>query len=378
MLRLTSPEGRTDNLLCRLSVLVLFALLTTLPVLAQTSTPGVTTAQLREAGVQNLDDFWPVQFGPEGRTIYFYEETRAGERPPGVFGRLWEFRFRSDGVLSTQRCLPLQMPKPLQMSLTPDGRGAVLMARDGASFWHLDLASGELREFITPALGKTRFRSDPQILWVDNGKLWAVGYTLDANQVRGHHTLVELRPERTGEDAIVPTGLNVDELLAHYQPWKVQSWVNPDLGWVGGLRDGVLEMAVWQREKGWTPLGRYKQITSAWNEGTHQLMTADGLDGRSKAMVYDAATGQRWDLPEIDGAYDYPFVCQDGSTILLVEGPREGERMKILFARKADNFKPQVLPGFDNVQKGYLRLSPDGRTAVYRNQSGIFMVPLPR
>lgn len=366
----------TGNLLRGLPVLLFITLLTVTPALAQT--PDVSTTVLREAGVKNTIDFWPVQFSADGKTVYFWEETKAGERPAGTFANVWEFKFSSDGSLSNSRCLPLKMPKPLQMTLTPDGKGMVLMAREGASFWHLDLASGALREFVTPALGQTRFVSDPRILWTDGGRIWTVGYTLDAEQLRGPHTLMELRPDRTGEAALVASGMNVDELLAWFKPWKLQSWVNPELGWVGGLKNGALEMAVWQKAKGWQSLGRFKEITSAWKYGTHQIMTGEGLDGKSFAMVFDAATGKKWDLPQIQGVYDYPFISEGGDTILLVEGPREGNRMKILYAHKSEDYKPHVLPGFESVQKGYMRLSPDGRVAVVRNQSGIFYERIPR
>lgn len=377
MLKNLTLLRQTGSLLRGLPVLLFLVLLLAGPAGAQA--PGISPSVLREAGVRNFDDFWPVEVGPDGRTVYFWETLKPANRPVGTFANLWQFRFASDGSLAGSRCYPLKMPRPLQACLTPDGRGVVLMAREGASFWYMDLESGKLREFITPALGRTRFVSDPRVLWTLGGKLWAVGYTLDSKQVRGPHTVVELHPERTGEECLVPSGLDVDQVLAHFKPWKVQSWVSPELGWIGGMKDGALEMAVWQKSQGFTSLGRYRTLTSAWRNGTWQLFTAEALDGTSQAVVYDAATHQRWDLKPSEGSvYDYPFISEDGGTLVLVEGPRQGARMKVLYGHRSTGFKLQPLPGFESVQKGYVRLSKDGRVAVIRNQSGIFYVLVPR
>jgi hypothetical protein len=337
----------------------------------------LSNSDLRQMGVKDPSKFWPVMLSRDGKTAYLWEEMGPGQREGGVLSRLWQFRYASDGSLIDSRVYPLAMPRAQQMCLTPDERGVVLLARLGASFWYLDLDSGDLREFVTPGLGRTRFISDPMALWVDQGKLYTVGYTLDAEGYSGPHTVAQILPDQTGEKAIVPSSCDIDAVLAKFDRWYVQRWVNPTLGFAAGKKGALYEMAAWKAGVGLTSIGRYEDITSLWANGTKVFFTADTPEGSSVAVLYDAANGRRWEAPKTNRVYDYPMVSEDGETVTLTVTDKGGTTMDVLYGRASEDFQLKPVPGLTKTALGTIRLAGDGRSLVLRNADGLFRVGLP-
>lgn len=342
--------------------------------------PTIPNHDLRGFGVKNLDQFRPTMISPDGRRVWFWEDMPRGQRAGGVMAALWEFRFRSDGVLADWRRLPLPVPNPSQVVLTPEGSGAVVMAREGASFWHLDFASGAVREFVTPGVGKTRFISEPRAMWVEQGRLWVAGYPLSREGVRSHHTLATLDPSQSGEAALTLTGVDLDEVLAGFRPWLMQRFLSPSLGFAAGTREGRLEVCTWKPGTGLVPFARFKEISSAWTGGHVEFVTGTVEDGSSVGVIHDADSGQTWTLPPAPAGspYDYPLISEGGEVLTVVRGAREASSMELLYGRREEGFQLRPVPGYARIPTGLLRLCPDGSRLVYRNTGGVHLIELPR
>ncbi|HXE71824.1 MAG TPA: hypothetical protein VNO81_04105 [Candidatus Nitrosotenuis sp.] len=338
----------------------------------------LSNAHLREMGVLDPARFWPIQLGADGLTLYAAEDLPANQRRGGVLSRIWILKFSSDGQVSSSRSLPLKMPARQQNVLTPDEQGMVILARDGTSFWYLDLESGALREFVKPGLGKTTWITEPHAIWVDQGRLYTVGYPLNKEGIRGKQTLALLDPAREGAQAITPTGLDIQSLYKHFKPVRNVRWINPELGFLGGLRDGKMEMTVWKAGSGFTTIGQYKAIVSMLGLGTHLVFAAKNLDGSSTLVVYDAATGRRWEAPKSQRVYDYPMLSADGEVVVASLTDDKSEYMDLYYGLASRDYQLAPLPGMSRVRKGVMRVAPNGRSLVFRNPDGLFWVEIPR
>lgn len=373
-----APLPRTARHFAWWAVLVLSL---ALPIAAKAApAPGVSVQDLRAFGVKNLDEFHAVFTNRDGRIAYFWEPFERAQRADGNMAALWEFRFRADGSLSEQRHWPLPIPRPNQVALTPDEKGAVIMAREGSSFWHLDFASGKLNEFVQPGLGKTRFISEPRVMWTEQGKLWTVGNPLSKDGVKGPETMAVLNPYAKGDDALQISDVNLDEALRLLKRWKMQRFVSPTTGFMAGLLDGKLKACFWKAGVGLTPYAEFRDITSAWTTGDWEIMVGIVPDGKSQGFIHDGQGNKTWTLPAVDAKepYDYPFISEGGEVITVVTGARDGRMMTVHYGRKADNFQLKPVPGMTKVPVGMLRLSQDGSRLVYRNSTGIVLVEVPR
>lgn len=375
----TSQPSKTVRLFTWWAVFVLSLLLPTHADAAVA--PSVTTQDLRTFGVKNLDEFHPVFMSPDGRKVYFWEQFTRDQRAQGDgMAALWEFRFRADGVLAEHKRFPLSIPRINQVALMPDGTGAVVMAREGSSFWHLDFATGKTREFVTPGVGKTRFLSEPRVMWAEGGRLWTVGYPLTPDTRRGALTLAALNPRAQGDEALVIEKVNLDEVLRLLKPWKMQRFVSPTTGFVAGNLDGKLQACFWKADAGLTPYAQFREILSAWTGDDWEVITGIGPSGTSDAYVHDGTTGKTWTLPARAGEepYDYPLISRDGGVITIVSGPRAGRTFSVHYGLKKDEYALKPIPGLTKVPAGHLRLSDDGSMLVYRNTTGIYLVGIPK
>lgn len=363
-----------------LLVLTVAALWPLRPAQAESPVRFLTNRDLVQLGVERPENFWPIQLSRDGRTLIAAENLQGKATHAGALSRVWVLRFNSDGSVKESRNFPLQMPRRLQNTLTPDEKGLVLLAREGASFWHLDLQSGALREFIHAGLGVTRFVSDPNVLWSSNGKLYAVGFPVDENGVRGKQTVVTIDPSKTDAEAIQPSGLDIGSVYEHFDKPVNVRWISPEAGYLGGMIRNDYKMTLWKKDGGFRDLATLDSVQSMLGMGPYLALAGLAKGGGSVAYLFDAETGAKWTAPPIRSGmeYNYPFVSAGGETLVLTEGRKGGQTVSLLYGRKEAGYTLRPLEGLQNKKSGVIRLSADGSHLVYRNADGIYYAEIPK
>lgn len=364
-----------------LLVLTVAALRPLNPAYGQSPVVQMTNSDIQKLGVQRPEDFWPIQLTRDGSTLIAAENLKGKEmQATGALSRIWVLRFNSDGSLRESRNFPLRMPERLQNVLTPDEKGLVLVARQGASFWHLDLETGALREFIHAGMGVTRFISEPNVLWSYQGKLYAVGFPVDAQGLRGRQTIAALDWTKQDAEAITPTGLVIADVYKHFdRPVNVR-WANPELGFLGGEIGGDYRLVLWKKSGGFTNLGTYSDVLSMLGMGDWLAFAGVDSKGVSTAAIFDGETGKKWVAPAPPAGmeYNYPFISEKGDTVLVTQGRKGSGLVSVLYGRKETGFTLSPLEGLQNKKTGLIRLAADGSRLVYRNADGMFYATVPK
>ncbi len=368
-----------------LAVLVLLVLAVAAPWPVHPARAGSPLAflanrDLSGLGVERPDLFWPVQLSRDGRTLLATEDLEGEATRSGALSCLWVIRFNSDGSVREARKLPLKMPRYQQLTMTPDEKGVVLLAREGASFWHLDLQTGALREFIHSGMGQSVFVAEPHVLWPYQGRLYTLGHPLDSQGIRQGLTLVTLDPEQTDQEAIAATGLEVAEIYGHFDEVRNARWLDPTLAFIGGTLQGSYRMTCWRKASGFTEIATLERVTSMLGMGENLALTGVSPQGRSLALLFDASNKSRWEAPPLppDREYNYPFISEDADTLVLTEGRKAGQLVNLLYGRKESGYDLRPLPGLQNKKPGVLRLAAQGSHLVLRNPDGLYYAPIPR
>lgn len=365
-----------------LLVLTVAALRPLNPAHGQSPVVQMTNSDIQKLGVQRPEDFWPIQLSRDGLTLIAAEDLKgqAQQAAGGALSKIWVLRYNSDGSLRESKSFPLRMPQRMQNVLTPDEKGLVLVARQGASFWHLDLQTGELREFIHSGVGVTSFISEPNVLWSYEGKLYAVGFPVDENGSRGRQTIVALDPTKQDAAAVTPTGLVIADVYKHFDTPRNVRWANPELGYLGGEKGGVYKMTLWKKASGYQDLGSYRKVLSMLGMGDYLALAGIDQTGASTAIVVDGDTGTKWVAPAPPSGmqYNYPFISENGETLLLTQGRPNAGTISVLYGRKNAGYELCPLEGLQNKKTGLIRMSADGNHFVYRNADGLYYVTVPK
>ncbi|MGI5845537.1 MAG: hypothetical protein ACOX9B_15395 [Candidatus Xenobium sp.] len=349
------------------------------PARADSSLAFLANRDLSRLGVDRPDLFWPAQLSRDGRTLLATEDLEGEATRSGALSRLWILRFNSDGSVREARKIPLKMPRFLQLTMTPDERGVVLLAREGASFWYLDLQTGDLREFIHSGMGVTRFVAQPHVLWPYQGRLYTLGHPLDTNGTRQGLTLVTLAPDRTDEQAIGSTGVDVAAVYDHFDQVRNARWLDPSLAFIGGTLQGTFKMTCWKKDSGFHEIATLDRVTSMLGMGGHLALTGVSKQGLSLAMLFDASSGNLWEAPALppEREYNYPFISEDAGTLVLTEGRKAGQLINLLYGRQQSGYDLKPLPGLQNKKPGVLRLAAQGSHLVFRNPDGLYYAAIP-
>lgn len=362
-------------------VLTVAALRPLNPAYGQSPVVQMTNSDIQKLGVQRPEDFWPIQLSRDGMTLIAAEDLKGkAQQSTGSLSKIWVLHFNSDGSLRDSKSFPLRMPQRMQNVLTPDEKGLVLVARQGASFWHLDLETGELKEFIHSGVGVTTFISEPNVLWSYEGKLYAVGFQVDPQGVRGRQTIVILDPTKQDAAAVQPTGLVIADVYKHFDTPRNVRWANPELGFLGGEIGGAFTMTLWKKDSGFQDLGTYRKMLSMLGMGDYLALAAVGQDGVSTAMVVDGDTGKKWVAPAPPKGYEYnyPFISENGESLVLTQGRTGSATINVLYGRKDAGYSLLPLEGLQNKKTGLIRMSADGGHFVYRNADGMYYVTVPK
>ena len=363
-----------------LLVLTVAALWPLQPARAESPVVFMTNRDLAGMGVERPELFWPIQLSRDGRTLLAAEDLKGKATRSGALSRLWLVEFNPDGSIKKSRNYPLVMPHRLQNTMTPDEKGVVILARSGASFWHLDLQTGNLREFVHAGQGVSRFMAEPHVIWSYQGKMYVTGFPMNEKGVRGRQTVALLDPSKTDAAALTPTDLDIFEVYKHFDQPKNIRWVNPEMGFLGGLKGKAYHLVSWKKGIGYHQIATLGKIESMLGMGPFLAVAAVAADGASTAFLYDSATNRKWVAPPVPAAseYDYPFVSEGGETLVLTEGRKGAATVNLLYGRPAGNYTLSPLPGLQNKKKGVIRLSADGSHLVLRNPDGLYYAEIPR
>ncbi len=264
-----------------------------------------------------------------------------------------------------------------QSALAPDSRHVLAICDAGTEFIAIDLKHMTARIIFKNRVGVAGFRSYPEVLWYQNKAFHVVGYYYDAKGFAHGDSIAAVDLDGTGVSAFK----QVRDI--HYQAKKTRSfcigqWYSDNEAYFGGVEpsDKMMHLNAWI---GNTPM----PVDIALGYGgmavgqDRVFYLARYTRTKYGAVVYDTSERKRWQIGDGKTIYAYPYMSDDGSTILVSHFNFQNHTMTVWYGREQDNFHLIPVPGLVNVRPGTIRFAKNGRVLVFYNDDGLRFIRIP-
>lgn len=351
-------------------IFVLFFLL----ILASTSAEWmVKSDDFQKAGIKYMD--WkPAILATSGQFVVGYDFLDFEQRKKGFVYALRIFRLKKDKTFEIQS-IPLPITFLVGVALTNNDKTAVVVGDYGAKIVKVNLTTSEVSTIFQYEKGKPGFRTETLVVsWQD--RVYLSGYFYDREQFWQGDYIVELVvPEKKEEAQFIkktsltsiyerlklqPRIMQVisgDSVYFAFLP-KVQDKKNPPpMQLVGFHRNEMVEVdkALGIGNFAGTPDRIYCSIRrspKSWD-----------------TYIKNLQTGKKWPLGDKDVSYTYPFISEDGKTVVFCTVDVVGQKMTAYYAQEKDGYKTKLL--LKEVPIGPMKLSRDGKAYMYMSKDGV-------
>lgn len=340
------------------------------------------TAKLRASGIGGHNTAAAlIGFSHDNSFIMMQQNVPASKVKPGASpAEFVIIPIRSDNKVGEIRHLPVGAPVTMieYSMLTPDQKDLIVVSRDGASFAKLNLETGKTSTIHEHVEGKPGFRAQPQVLHMQDGKMFVAGYFYDDRDFTDVDCLATFDPnekdvlafdriadiEKIEADLHVRNGVHTATDCAFYSAWKDEK------------KKDDIRMYVWNPPAHATPaeFDAGIEMESFWGSANRIAYTIQRSDKTYDLMLYDAKTGKKTTVAKgTKKPYINIFLSNDGSTILVTDSEHRLQRAKFFYADENTGWKLKETADLGNktVRFGEVRLSEDGTKMAIFSKNGL-------
>ena len=323
-----------------------------------------------------------VSISPDNKYVCMLSRTEPDRHSKKFTFIVYLLSLERDGSIHEVRTYTLSdVPEIGQICFTPDSKAMVYTTLQGSKFVKLDLQSGEQTTIMEHVKGQAGFVSYPPVLTVSDGKLLALGYYYDKNDLGTRDSIVEILPDKTGLEAFTDARL-IDHVKKALSPPDCEITYNfpgLDVGFVSVIRDSKhCEMFSWDGERDVRRFEVVKALHSYWCGGSRQAYSVENGDESHKLGIFDAKTDQFITVADdLADPYWYVFLSGDGKTVMFSEGKTGGSLYSIRYAREDEGWKVTPIKGLEKpLLMGKERISLDGKKMCLFNDTGLYVADL--
>lgn len=335
----------------------------------------ISQVKLTSKGI-NLVKFGIVYLSGDGSTLVAYEKVSDLKlKQQGYVYKLWIIEcpgLERDKI--TYKDIPLPITELQNVSLSNDGRTALITANRGARFLTVDIPSRKVTVIFDHKKGTPGFRSDIGMLYYFKDRFCVWGYFYDSKDIETSRGMTTLDITKSGSD-IFKLAFDTKKFEKKYFKSRYLEWVSPHQCFLIGRGKGDKE-----RKLLFFDTNKVKELDhavsfpGAASSGSRIVYSVMRAKDKSDAFVKDVESGKSWKLNQDSRVYSYAFISRDGGkTVVISDVDVKGNKMNYFYAMEKDNFALKPIKALQNKPICQLRLAPSGETYATFDGNNIYM-----
>lgn len=332
---------------------------------------NVPMRMLENAGIDKRT-FTIIHTSEDGHQVLGWDRPNVTLKRKGQKVRLWLLDFDSAFKLKESKSYGMDLASLEQAQFTPDGKGVVLISRQGTEFYKLNLADGVLTPIMRHVTGEAGFRGEPQILNWTEGRLITTGFLYDEKNLTQETGVAFVNPDATGVAAFTP-GPTFGKVEQEVPGLLGSVTISPRVLYFWGKQGQESTVYAWTPAEGLKPIDKGDDVLGWWGEQAKFLYTI-ARAGSNELVLYDGLFGRRQVLATTTQPYESLSLSRDGS--LALGCLREGkDKMSVVAFQEKSSWQPRQI--LKSIPLSILRTSPDGNVvAAYDPSKGLTLVKL--
>ncbi|MBQ7529951.1 hypothetical protein IJT10_08665 [bacterium] len=333
--------------------------------------------KLKQAGI-NVNRAHMGRFSSDNSFLYLYQSNPDLKRTREGFP-VELFVLPIDGKNKVGDIKKYEISSPVSkiegMTLTPDQKNVIIISKSGTSFVKLNLETGKQETILEHVEGQPGFRSNPQLIRVDNGEVFVQGYFYDSQNFAGVDCTTILDPSKKGVEAFKEV-IRIEKTIDYDLRPLAYSFTSTKCAF-GVLDDkkGKQSIFAWNPPEVNEPVtvDDGKKISDFWASGNRVAYSIQRADETYDLMIYDLKTKEKKTIASgTKTPYFNLALSEDASTLLFTDTEHRITRAKYFYADEASGWQMKPVVDFGDKTRpfGVTRISNNGgKVAVFNRKS---------